>query len=114
MTEAESAYVAHVRQWDAVERGYSVIQSTRPQTLGYALNDSPAGLAAWILEKWRAWSDYTTFVGGPQCRAAGTLVLQRSLSASRVTSQRSLRTSEFGASRPDTLFQIQEVTQLPS
>lgn len=56
-TEAETAYVAHLRAWDAVERGYSAIQSTRPQTLGYALNDSPAGLAAWILEKWRAWSD---------------------------------------------------------
>jgi pimeloyl-ACP methyl ester carboxylesterase len=57
LTEAESAYAAEVHQWDAVERGYSAIQSTRPQTLGYALNDSPAGLAAWILEKWRAWSD---------------------------------------------------------
>jgi len=56
-SEAESAYVAQLRQWDEVERGYSAIQSTRPQTLGYALNDSPAGLAAWILEKWRAWSD---------------------------------------------------------
>ncbi len=57
LTEAESVYVAQVRQWDEVERGYSALQSTRPQTLGYALNDSPAGLAAWILEKWRAWSD---------------------------------------------------------
>jgi pimeloyl-ACP methyl ester carboxylesterase len=57
LTEAESAYVAQVRQWDEVERGYSAIQSTRPQTLGYALNDSPAGLAAWILDKWRSWSD---------------------------------------------------------
>lgn len=57
LTEAESAYVARVRQWDEVERGYSAIQSTRPQTLGYALNDSPAGLAAWMLDKWRAWSD---------------------------------------------------------
>ncbi|MBI4912199.1 MAG: epoxide hydrolase [Acidobacteria bacterium] len=57
LSEAERAYVAQVRQWDAVERGYSALQSTRPQTLGYALNDSPAGLAAWILEKWRAWSD---------------------------------------------------------
>jgi pimeloyl-ACP methyl ester carboxylesterase len=57
LTDAESEYVAHVRQWDESERGYSAIQSTRPQTLGYALNDSPAGLAAWILEKWRAWSD---------------------------------------------------------
>ena len=57
LTEAESAYVAHIRQWDEAERGYSSIQSTRPQTLGYALNDSPAGLAAWILDKWRSWSD---------------------------------------------------------
>ena len=57
LTDAESTYVARVRQWDEVERGYSAIQSTRPQTLGYALNDSPAGLAGWILEKWRGWSD---------------------------------------------------------
>ncbi|WLT31695.1 epoxide hydrolase [Geothrix sp. PMB-07] len=56
-TETESAYVAEVRRWEEAERGYSAIQSTKPQTLGYALNDSPAGLAAWILEKWRAWSD---------------------------------------------------------
>ena len=39
------------------ERGYSAVQSTRPQTLGYGLNDSPAGLAAWVLDKWRSWSD---------------------------------------------------------
>lgn len=57
LTKAESDYIAQIRQWDEVERGYSAIQSTKPQTLGYALNDSPAGLAAWILEKWRAWSD---------------------------------------------------------
>jgi pimeloyl-ACP methyl ester carboxylesterase len=57
LTEAERAYVADVHRWDEVERGYSAIQSTRPQTVGYGLNDSPAGLAAWVLEKWRAWSD---------------------------------------------------------
>jgi microsomal epoxide hydrolase len=39
------------------ERGYQQIQSTKPQTLGYALNDSPAGLAAWIVEKFHAWCD---------------------------------------------------------
>jgi pimeloyl-ACP methyl ester carboxylesterase len=39
------------------ENGYSRIQGTRPQTLGYALNDSPAGQAAWIVEKFRAWCD---------------------------------------------------------
>ncbi len=36
---------------------YAAIQGTRPQTLGMALNDSPAGLAAWIIDKFRAWSD---------------------------------------------------------
>ena len=40
-----------------LETGYQRIQGTKPQTLGYGLNDSPAGLAAWIVEKWRTWSD---------------------------------------------------------
>jgi len=57
LTAEERAYVAHVEGWDETERGYSQIQSTRPQTLGYGLTDSPAGLAAWIVEKWRAWGD---------------------------------------------------------
>ena len=43
--------------WTDEERGYSHIQGTRPQTLGYALNDSPIGLAAWIVEKFRIWCD---------------------------------------------------------
>jgi len=57
LSSAESAYLAQRQRWDASERGYSSIQSTKPQTLAYALNDSPAGLAAWILEKWRSWAD---------------------------------------------------------
>jgi len=44
----------HYEQWDS---GYSKQQSTRPQTLGYGLVDSPAGQAAWILEKFWAWTD---------------------------------------------------------
>jgi pimeloyl-ACP methyl ester carboxylesterase len=56
-TDAEQEYAAAVEAWDAVERGYSSIQSTKPQTVAYALNDSPAGLAAWLVEKWRSWSD---------------------------------------------------------
>jgi len=39
------------------ERGYFLEQSTKPQTIGYSLDDSPAGLAAWIVEKFRSWSD---------------------------------------------------------
>jgi pimeloyl-ACP methyl ester carboxylesterase len=57
LTAAERDYQEQQQRWDRSERGYSAIQSTRPQTLGYALNDSPAGLAAWIVEKWRSWSD---------------------------------------------------------
>lgn len=57
LTPLESAYLDHVGRWDETERGYSAIQSTRPQTLGYGLTDSPVGLAAWLAEKWRAWSD---------------------------------------------------------
>ena len=43
--------------YNGEENGYARIQATRPQTLGYALNDSPAGQAAWIVEKFRAWCD---------------------------------------------------------
>jgi pimeloyl-ACP methyl ester carboxylesterase len=57
LSEAEQHYLEQSNRWDETERGYTAIQSTKPQTLGYALNDSPAGLAAWILEKWRSWSD---------------------------------------------------------
>ena len=57
LTSAEQAYLAQNNDWAARERGYSLIQSTKPQTVGYGLTDSPAGLAAWIVEKWRSWSD---------------------------------------------------------
>ena len=51
------SYRAELRAWWDSEGGYSHVQGTKPQTLGYALNDSPAGLAAWIVEKFRTWSD---------------------------------------------------------
>jgi pimeloyl-ACP methyl ester carboxylesterase len=57
LSPAERQYLDQAGRWDEAERGYTAIQSTKPQTLGYALADSPAGLAAWILEKWRSWSD---------------------------------------------------------
>ncbi len=57
LSSQELAYLADNQRWADSERGYSAIQSTKPQTLGYALNDSPAGLAAWIIEKWRSWAD---------------------------------------------------------
>lgn len=57
LSEAERDYMERGRRWGQEEGGYAAIQSTRPQTLAYSLNDSPAGLAAWIVEKFRAWSD---------------------------------------------------------
>jgi len=57
LSATESAYLAHNDAWWRAEGGYKAVQSTKPQTLGYGLNDSPAGLAAWILEKWRSWAD---------------------------------------------------------
>lgn len=57
LTEAEQAFAELQRRWQQEEGGYNLIQETRPQTLAYGLHDSPVGLAAWILEKWRAWTD---------------------------------------------------------
>ncbi|GCE03469.1 epoxide hydrolase family protein [Dictyobacter aurantiacus] len=57
LSEAERHYLHEVERWSAKEGAYSHLHATRPQTLAYALNDSPAGLAAWIVEKFRAWSD---------------------------------------------------------
>ena len=55
--ETSKSYLAELRAWTDREGGYSHLQGTKPQTLAYALNDSPIGLAAWILEKFRTWSD---------------------------------------------------------
>ncbi len=57
LTPEELQGLADMGEFQKTGCGYAQIQGTRPQTLGYALNDSPAGLAAWIVEKFRAWSD---------------------------------------------------------
>lgn len=54
---AERQYRIDLNRWLSEETGYSTQQGTRPQTLAFALTDSPVGLAAWIVEKMRAWSD---------------------------------------------------------
>ncbi|MFC4950064.1 epoxide hydrolase family protein [Pseudonocardia sp. GCM10023141] len=56
-TEQEQAQLGLIDTYQKWESGYSVQQSTRPQTLGYGLTDSPAGQCAWILEKFRVWTD---------------------------------------------------------
>jgi len=56
-TPEEQKYLEELTAWLKEGTGYQWIQGTRPQTLAFALTDSPVGLAAWIIEKFRAWSD---------------------------------------------------------
>ena len=55
LTEAEVARAKGVERWQREFSGYAAIQSTRPQTLAYALTDSPAGLLAWTLDAFASW-----------------------------------------------------------
>ncbi|GMU77355.1 MAG: microsomal epoxide hydrolase [Acidimicrobiia bacterium] len=57
LSEADQQALADMAAYFETDSGYMQIQSTKPQTIGYALDDSPAGLAAWIVEKFRSWSD---------------------------------------------------------
>jgi epoxide hydrolase len=57
LTEAEQAALASLKYYRDWDSGYSKEQSTRPQTVGYGLVDSPAGLCAWIVEKFWSWTD---------------------------------------------------------
>ena len=57
LSAAEEAFITESDAWRTEETGYQWIQGTKPQTLAYALNDSPAGLAAWITEKFSSWTD---------------------------------------------------------
>ncbi len=54
----ERRYAEEIAHWAKEETGYIGIQGTRPQTLAYGLTDSPAGLAAWIAEKFHVWTDH--------------------------------------------------------
>lgn len=57
-SDEEQTYLAYHKKFKVEETGYSHIQSTKPQTLAYAQQDSPVGLLAWFLEKFWAWSDH--------------------------------------------------------
>jgi pimeloyl-ACP methyl ester carboxylesterase len=63
LSAEEKRFQALIAEWEQDEGGYDHQQRTRPQSLAYGLNDSPAALAAWIVEKWRAWSDCGGEVG---------------------------------------------------
>lgn len=53
----EQAYLEEAAAWSAKEGAYAALHGTKPQTLAFSLSDSPVGLAAWIVEKFRSWSD---------------------------------------------------------
>lgn len=57
LSATEQQFLKDAERWLEEEGGYDHVQATYPQTAAYGLNDSPAGLLAWILEKLRSWSD---------------------------------------------------------
>jgi microsomal epoxide hydrolase len=57
LSDVEQQYLHAAQQWRVQEGAYMMQHATKPQTLAYGLNDSPVGLAAWIVEKFRTWSD---------------------------------------------------------
>lgn len=57
LSDAEQEYLQAGQRWQMEEGAYALMQGTKPQTPAYGLNDSPVGLAAWIVEKFRSWSD---------------------------------------------------------
>ena len=58
LTDAETGYLVRAAQWEADEGAYEHVHYTRPQTLAFALADSPVGLASWIVEKFHGWSEH--------------------------------------------------------
>lgn len=76
LTEDERDWMRGREPWERDEAAYGAIQSTKPQTAAVGLTDSPAGLAAWIVEKLRSWSDH---------HADGTSLLDRDAMLTGVT-----------------------------
>jgi pimeloyl-ACP methyl ester carboxylesterase len=63
-TEEEQSYLARLQHASTAEVGYAIEQGTKPQTLGYGLTDSPVGQLAWIVEKFKTWSDSGDYLEG--------------------------------------------------
>ena len=57
VTHAEQKYLDQIQKWQQTDGGYALVQGSQTQALALGLNDSPAGLAAWLIEKYRRWSD---------------------------------------------------------
>jgi microsomal epoxide hydrolase len=81
---AEQKLFKKSEEWLQKEGAYALIQSTKPQSLAPGLSDSLAGLAAWIVEKFRAWSDGAGNAG-PRCREVGTSQRWKNLGCSLKT-----------------------------
>ncbi|UZR96524.1 epoxide hydrolase family protein [Chondrinema litorale] len=62
LSDEELAYKSFAEKWNATEGAYGMIQSTKPLSLAYGLNDSPIGLCAWIIEKFNSWSDNDGYI----------------------------------------------------
>lgn len=60
LSDDEQTFVRRAQVWMQQDGAYAMLQSTKPQTIGHALNDSPVGLAAYLIDKYRSWSDCRT------------------------------------------------------
>jgi pimeloyl-ACP methyl ester carboxylesterase len=111
ITSEERAFYARNKEWWAREDGYKRIQSTKPQTLSYALADSPVGTLAWILEKWRTWTDCD---GDPVAKFGADFLLRLTtlywLNASIATSVRDYYDNRWFPSLPDVSHRIERPT----
>jgi len=107
----ERAYVDASERWWVREQGYKQIQRTKPQTLSFGLADSPVGLAAWILEKWRSWTDSNGLV---EERFGGeflfTLLTLYWVTGSMTTAVRDYYDNTWFPSLPDTEHRIETPT----
>lgn len=77
LTPQEQAYLARFGWYQTKDNGYSTIQATRPQTIGYALTDSPVGQMCWIVEKLHGWTDCGHEPGGQSVGGHPERVLTR-------------------------------------
>lgn len=57
LSAAEQEFLKNAQRWNQTEMAYAMEHTSKPQTLAFGLNDSPVGLASWIIEKFRTWAD---------------------------------------------------------
>ena len=99
LSRAERAFLAQEEVWMAGEGAYQHLLSTKPQTLAFGLLDSPMALAAWVIEKWRAWSD----CGGDLDRHFGRDVLLTTITLLWATGRFDETLRDFFDNRGDVL-----------